>query len=363
MENPQARGGILVVDDAPENIDLIRNVLGEDYRLLVALSGEKALELVRTQTPDLVLLDVVMPGLDGYEVCRRLKLSPRSARLPVIFLTASNRAEDEERGLLEGAVDYITKPIHPPVLLARVRTHLALYNQAEHLEMLVRERTRELYDARLQIVQRLGVAAEFKDNETGMHVMRVGMNSELLGLAAGMSAPEAEILRHAAPMHDIGKIGIPDRILLKPGKLDEEEMRIIRTHTLIGARVLGDAPVEPLRMARQVALTHHEKWNGEGYPAGLAGEDIPLTGRIVAIADVFDALTSERPYKKAWPVQQAVGYIVEAKGTQFDPHLVDCFLRVLPQVSEICRAYQDPEEGGADGVPQMSSSANGEAEA
>jgi len=283
----------------------------------------------------------MMPGMDGYEVCRRLKLDVNLAGIPVIFLTSKSQVDDETRGFALGAVDFIRKPISPPVLKARVATHIALRDQAVHLESLVGERTHELHDTRLQIVERLGVAAEFKDNETGMHVVRMSLISGLVGRGAGMSDAEADTLLHAAPMHDIGKIGIPDRILLKPGKLTEDEWAVMKTHTTIGAQIIGDDEREPLRLARVVALTHHEKWNGTGYPAGLAGEDIPLAGRIVAIADVFDALTSKRPYKEPWPVDRAAETIERDAGEHFDPALVPLFLKALPDAMEIRDHYAD----------------------
>ena len=346
MLSPEDRKCIMVVDDSPENIDVLVNVLSPQYRIKVALNGEKALRLcLEKSLPDLILLDIMMPGMDGYEVCRHIKSKTQTAKIPVIFVTARRDDEDEKKGFDLGAIDYITKPVSPAVVRARVKTHLALYDQANHLDSLVRERTRELQETRLKIVQRLGVAAEFKDNETGMHVVRMSMVSQHLGLAAGMSETEAETLLHAAPMHDIGKIGIPDNILLKPGKLSPEEWKIMKTHTTIGARILGDEQREPLRLARTVALTHHEMWDGKGYPTGLAGQEIPLAGRIVAIADVFDALTSERPYKKAWSVDQAVEFMKKEAGSHFDPDLLSLFLNMVPRAIEIRHQFDDePEE-------------------
>jgi len=350
------RQTILVVDDAPANIDLLVNTLKAEYNVKAATRGERALQIVRSgDPPDMILLDIMMPGMDGFEVCRQLKRDFTTRHIPVIFITAKIGIEDEIRGFDLGAVDYITKPISPPVVLARVRTQLALYDQNRELYRKVREQTARLHETRLRIIQRLGRAAEYKDNETGLHVIRMSHYSRLLGEAIGMSEPEAELLLNAAPMHDIGKIGIPDRILQKPGKLDAEEWAIMQTHSQIGADILGDAgDSDLLEMARIVALTHHEKWDGSGYPNGLAGEDIPRVGRIVAIADVFDALTSERPYKKAWPVEQAVAVLKEGAGSHFDPRLIPPFLDVLPRVLEIKTHYAEetaPNEAVTDGAP------------
>ncbi|HEX8601663.1 MAG TPA: HD domain-containing phosphohydrolase [Pseudoduganella sp.] len=314
---------ILAVDDEASNLQLLRQILQDQYRLLFAKDGARALELARQEHPDLILLDVMMPGMSGHEACRALKADPATAGIPVIFVTALCDADDEVRGFDAGGVDYITKPVSAPVVRARVRTHLSLV------------RLDELKDSRLQIVQRLGLASEYKDNETGMHVIRMSHYARLLGLAAGMSEAEADDLLHAAPMHDVGKIGIPDRILQKPGPLDPDEWEIMKTHATIGADIIGEHPHGMLKLARNIALSHHEKWDGSGYPAGLAGAAIPVEGRICAIADVFDALTSERPYKKAWPVQDAVELLQKQRGAHFDPHLVDLFVGLLPAICAI----------------------------
>ena len=314
---------ILAVDDEASNLQLLRQILQDQYRLLFAKDGARALELARQEHPDLILLDVMMPGMTGHEACRMLKADPATAGIPVIFVTALTDADDEVRGFDAGGVDYITKPVSAPVVRARVRTHLSLV------------RMDELKDSRLQIVQRLGLASEYKDNETGMHVIRMSHYARLLGLAAGMSEAEADDLLHAAPMHDVGKIGIPDRILQKPGPLDPDEWEIMKSHATIGADIIGEHPHGMLKLARNIALSHHEKWDGSGYPAGLAGAAIPIEGRICAIADVFDALTSERPYKKAWPVQEAVELLQKQRGAHFDPHLVDLFVGLLPAICAI----------------------------
>ncbi|WP_374671040.1 two-component system response regulator [Acidovorax temperans] len=320
---PDQRPRLLLVDDEPTNLQVLRHVLQADYRLLFATDGARALQVAREQQPQLILLDIMMPGMDGYAVCRALKADPATAGIPVIFVTALNDSQDETAGFDVGAVDYITKPVSPPVVRARVRTHLSLV------------RMEELRETRLQIVQRLGRAAEYKDNETGMHVIRMSHFSKLLALAAGCSPAWAEDLLNAAPMHDVGKIGIPDAVLRKPGPLDADEWATMRRHPEIGAEIIGEHPSGVLQLAREIALAHHEKWDGSGYPRGLAGEAIPLSARIVAIADVFDALTTRRPYKEPWPVQEAMSHIAAQAGKHFDPALVALFAPLLPQLLEI----------------------------
>jgi putative two-component system response regulator len=323
MTTSMNRPLILAVDDEASNLQLLRQILQDHYRLLFAKDGARALELARQERPDLVLLDVMMPGMSGYEVCAALKAHPVTAAIPVIFVTALTETDDELEGFEAGAVDYITKPVSPPIVRARVRTHLSLV------------RMEELRATRLAIVQRLGLAAEYKDNETGLHVIRMSHFARLLGLAAGMNEHEADDLLHAAPMHDVGKIGIPDRILQKAGPLDPEEWRVMQGHAAIGAEIIGEHVGGMLALARNIALTHHEKWDGSGYPNGLAGATIPLEGRIVAIADVFDALTSRRPYKAAWSEDEALDYLVKQKGQHFDPALVDLFIAQMPAIRTI----------------------------
>jgi len=322
---------ILAVDDEASNLQLLRQILQDHYRLRFAKDGPRALELAREELPDLILLDVMMPGMSGYEVCAALKADPALAAVPVIFVTALNDTADELEGFEAGAVDYITKPVSPPIVRARVRTHLSLV------------RMEELRASRLEIVQRLGLAAEYKDNETGLHVIRMSHFARILGLAAGMTEAEADDLLHAAPMHDVGKIGIPDRVLLKPGPLDADEWQIMQGHALIGAEIIGQHDHGVLALARNIALTHHEKWDGSGYPNGLAGAAIPLEGRICAIADVFDALTSVRPYKKAWTEEEALDFLVKQKGRHFDPVLVDLFLEQMPAIRAIRTRWAEQE--------------------
>jgi putative two-component system response regulator len=323
MSNPVTRPLILAVDDEATNLQLLRQILQEKYRLLFAKDGARALELAHQERPDLVLLDVMMPGMSGYEVCAALKAHPATAAIPVIFVTALTDTDDEVEGFEAGAVDYITKPVSPPLVRARVKTHLSLV------------RMEELRATRLAIVQRLGLAAEYKDNETGLHVIRMSHYARLLGVAAGMNEHEADDLLHAAPMHDVGKIGIPDRILQKAGPLDPDEWKVMQSHATIGGEIIGEHGGGMLALARNIALTHHEKWDGSGYPEGLAGERIPLEGRIVAIADVFDALTSKRPYKAAWSEEEALDYLRKQKGQHFDPALVDLFIEQMPAIRKI----------------------------
>ena len=333
---------LLIVDDTPENIDVLRGILKQDYKIKVASNGEKALRIAQSESaPDLILLDIMMPEMDGYEVCKRLKTNYATAKIPVIFVTAKDETADESLGFDIGAVDYITKPVSPPLVLRRVRTQLSLYDEKRLLDEVVKERTKELDQTRLQIIQRLGRAAEYKDNETGMHVIRMSHYSKLLGLANGMPEEEADLLLNAAPMHDIGKIGIPDKILLKPGKLDEHEWKIMKTHPQMGADILGSDNSVLLNLARDIALTHHEKWDGSGYPNGLKGEEIPLHARIVAIADTFDALTTVRPYKHAWLVADAIDLLKQEAGSHFDPELMDKFLSIMPQIIEIKDQYAE----------------------
>lgn len=326
---PDTRPRILLVDDQVTNLQVLRHILQADYRLLIATDGPRALQIARQQRPDLILQDIMMPGMDGYEVCRTLKQDPQTAHIPLIFVTALSDARDEAQGFDAGAVDYITKPVSPPIVRARVRTHLSLVSAAE------------LRDTRLQIVRTLGRAAEYRDNETGMHVIRMSYFAHHLALAAGFDAARAEDMLNAAPMHDVGKIGIPDQVLLKPGPYDEAEWAIMRRHPEMGAQIIGEHPSGVLRLARSIALTHHEKWDGSGYPYGLAGEAIPIEGRIVALADVFDALTATRPYKKAWAVEEALAHIAAQAGKHFDPTLVPLFLALEPQLRAIRAQWAD----------------------
>ena len=327
MEAHDKRCTVLIVDDTPDNISLLKAALMEEYSIKVATRGLKAIEIARAMPVDLILLDVMMPEMDGFETCRRLKADPLTRKIPVIFITARGEIDDETKGFACGGVDYITKPISASIVRARTKTHLALYDQNRALEIRVQERTAELKESRLEILNRLGRAAEYRDNETGLHVVRMSRFCKIIGLQYGLPEEEAELLLNVAPMHDIGKIGIPDRVLLKPGRLDPEERAIIETHCEIGRQIIGTHSSDLL--------------NGSGYPRGLAGSEIPLFSRILAVADVFDALTSVRPYKKAWTVEDAVAEITLCSGSHFDPSLVQAFLNCLPKIVEVKQQFAD----------------------
>ena len=320
---------VLIVDDEPTNLRVLNQILNDTYKLIFAKSGEEALRLIEKERPDLILLDVMMPGLTGYEVCEHLKQQKKFESIPIIFITALSDPDDEAKGLNLGAVDYISKPISPAVVKARVKTHLSLVG------------AEEIRRTRLQVIQRLGRASEYKDNETGMHVMRMSHFARIIALGYGFSHEEADNLFNAAPMHDIGKIGIPDSIMLKPGKLTQEEFAIMKTHPEIGAEILGESDSDLIELAKLVSMTHHEKFDGSGYPKQLKGEDIPIEGRIVALADVFDALTSVRPYKDAWTIEAAMDLIHSEKGKHFDPQLVEIFEQQLEQIIEIKERWKD----------------------
>ncbi len=329
-QHRDSRPTLLVVDDEPVNLQVLRQILQHDYQLIFARDGEKALALAQSERPHLILLDIMMPGLTGLQTCERLKQNPQTQAIPVIFVTALADDQDETEGFSVGCVDYITKPVSAPIVLARVKAHLSLVS-AEVLR-----------ETRLQIIQRLGRAAEYKDNETGLHVIRMSHFAREIALAAGMGVADAEEIFNAAPMHDVGKIGIPDAILQKPGKLTPEEWAIMQQHTSIGAEIIGDDKSSLLQLAGVIALCHHEKWDGSGYPRGLVGEEIPIAARIIALADVFDALTSIRPYKKAWSIDEATQYILDQSTKQFDPELVAAYQKALPKILEIREQLLDP---------------------
>jgi len=334
---------ILVVDDTSENIDLLNNILHDTYRVKAAINGMQALKILeKDPTIDMILLDIMMPGMDGYEVCKRVKADPKLSNIPVIFVTALSEQEDEQKGLDLGAVDYITKPINPAIALSRIKTHLALHNQTRELEKLVEIRTKELKESRLSIIRQLGRAAEFRDNETGLHVIRMSHYTHLIAKSiVGEENEWSELLFQASVMHDIGKIGIPDSILLKPSKLDANEWELMKKHSEFGAAIIGEHDSKLLQMAKEIALTHHEKWDGSGYPLGLSGSDIPLSGRVVAIADVFDALTTKRPYKEAWEVEKAIDFINRNRSKHFDPTVVEHFHKVLPEMLKIKEKFAE----------------------
>lgn len=344
---------ILVVDDEPVNVCLLNSILGvEGYLNVVSTSDSREVErLYRRHKVDLLLLDINMPHMDGFDVMARLKAEHGDDLAPILMLTAQSAQEFRIKALQGGARDYVAKPFDRFELAMRMRNllemrmaHKCLQQQNTLLEERVLERTLQLQDTRLQVVRRLGRAAEYRDNETGMHILRMSKVSALLGRAIGLSEEQCELLLHASPMHDIGKIGIPDQILLKPGKLDADEWRIMQGHARIGADILSGDDSDMMAMASEIALTHHEKWNGSGYPNGFSGEQIPLVGRIVAVADVFDALTSVRPYKHAWPVDEAVAYMEKEAGHHFQPLLIKLFMENLPEILAINAEYAEPDE-------------------
>lgn len=341
---------IFAIDDEPANLKLIDRILhNRGYRNVVTESDpRRALTRYHDVRPDLILLDIYMPGLDGYGVIEALKSLDDPVLPPIVMLTAQHGRDNLVQALAAGARDFIAKPFDRTELLMRVRNlleaHLAhslMHQQKQVLESMVRSRTDELRRTRLQVVQRLGMAAEHRDEETGSHILRMSHVCALLARGIGWSEAECELILHASPMHDVGKIGIPDAILLKPGAFEPEEWRIMKTHTEIGRKLLDGDDSELMRMARDIAYTHHEKWDGSGYPRGLAGAAIPIAGRIAAISDVFDALTSERPYKRAWPVKKALKLLRDNRGRHFDPALVDVFFDHLPDILDIRARYTD----------------------
>lgn len=310
------------------------------------------LQAYKESPPDLILLDINMPYLDGYQVMEQLHALNDPLLPPIVILTAQHSKEYLLRALRCGARDFISKPFDQNELLMRVRNlldahiaHRMIHNHKDVLEQMVQERTEELHHTRLQIVQRLGKAAEYRDEETGYHILRMSHICVILAQGLGWDDAQCDLILNASPMHDIGKIAIPDAILQKPGKLTPEEWEIMKSHAAVGGRLLENDDSDLMRMASEIAYSHHEKWDGSGYPDGLSGENIPLGARIAALADVFDALTSKRPYKKAWSVEAAVKLIRENRGQHFDPGLVDIFLRELPRIIAIKHQYADPELG------------------
>jgi putative two-component system response regulator len=346
----QAR--IFVIDDETANLKLLGKLLAsQDTRQLVLIQDPReVLERYREARPDLILLDINMPHLDGYQVMAQLKALDDPLLPPIVILTAQHDHDHQVKALASGARDFIGKPFDRTELLMRVRNlldaqlaHRMVHDQRAALEHMVRMRTDALNHSRLEVVLRLGRAAEYRDNETGLHIIRMSQYSALLAKSLGWSDENCELMLHASPMHDVGKIGIPDAILLKPGKFEPPEWDTMKTHVNIGADILEGGDSELLRLARLIAQHHHEKWDGSGYPAGLACESIPQAGRIVALADVFDALTSARPYKRAWTVEDAVAFIDDNAGIHFDPEVVAHFHQCLPQILAIRERHMEPE--------------------
>ncbi len=329
---------ILIVDDEPINVRLLEHMLHRQnsFHVISTTDSREALRLFEREAPDLVLLDIMMPHLNGYDVMQQLRkvISP-SDYLPIVVLSADVSPATKQRALSSGAKDFLQKPFEPTELMLRLNNllesryfHLQLRDQNQKLEYRVQERTRELNQSQVEILQRLARAADFRDDDTGRHTYRVGRTAALLSQTMNWPAERTTLLERTAPLHDVGKIGISDDILLKGAPLSDEEFDVMKTHTTIGGALLSGGNSELLKMAQNIALTHHERWNGRGYPFNLSGEEIPIEGRIVAIADVFDALTHERPYKKAWPVSQAVEEIQHQSGRHFDPAVVAAFLEL-----------------------------------
>lgn len=360
------RPTVLVVDDTPDNLSLMSGLLRELYRVQVANSGERALKLVQTgPQPDLILLDIMMPGLSGYDVCEALKADASTRDIPIIFLTAMAATQDEKKGLDMGAVDFITKPVNPPIVLSRVATQLKvkaasdfLRDQNAYLEAEVKRRTEEL--AAIQDVTILAMAslAETRDNDTGNHIRRTQHYIKTLAnhlkdhprFRHFLTEKTIDSLFKSAPLHDIGKVGIPDRILLKPGKFTPEEFEIMKSHCSLGRDAIQHAEdqlglkVEFLQLAKEIAYSHQEKWDGSGYPEGIGGDDIPIAARLMAVADVYDALISRRVYKDGMPHEKAVEIIVEGRGSHFDPDIADAFFVLSEEFRSIAARYADDDE-------------------
>jgi putative two-component system response regulator len=363
--NAEEKPTILVVDDTPDNLTLVSNLLKKDYRVRVAISGEKALKIALSEAPpDLILLDVMMPVMDGYEVCQQLRSNALTAHIPIIFLTAKSEVEDERKGLSLGASDYITKPISPPILEARVKTHLAakaysdfLTDKTAYLESEVARRTREISAIQDVTIQAMASLAETRDSDTGNHIRRTQGYVKALGsklkthprFSTFLTDAMIEIIFKSAPLHDIGKVGIPDRILLKPGRFEPEEFEIMKTHTTLGRDAIQAAEnslglkVEFLSVAKEIAYGHQEKWDGSGYPENVRGDDIPVSARIMAVADVYDALISRRVYKESMSHEKAITIITEGRGTHFDPDMVDAFLSIQDEIRTIANRYADSD--------------------
>lgn len=356
--NKAVKPSILIVDDEPFYLELLVNALSNDYTISVAKNGEQALRRVLSgDRPDLIMLDVVMPEMDGYEACRRLKENPLTAEIPVIFLTAKSEVTDEVKGFELGAVDYITKPISIPILQSRTKTHLALAEQRIHLEHLVAKRTEQLERTKDAVVYSMGALAEARDEETGAHVLRTREYVKVLAKTLACHRRYSKVLNErtinlisrAAPLHDIGKVGVPDRVLQKRGALSKEEREQMDQHVIYGRDAISNAEqhvgaTEFTAVAKDIAYSHHEKWDGTGYPLGLSGEKIPLPARMMALADVYDALVSRRYYKPPIPHAEAMTQIVQKSGTHFDPDLVDAFVECSQSFRDIAERYRDDSE-------------------
>jgi putative two-component system response regulator len=347
----QARGvRVLVIDDDAASLKLVERILGmSGFPPPTLVADARTLpQVCAEQVFDVVLLDLEMPQVDGWQAMELLATCYGDDAPPVIVLTAEARRSVQVKALSLGACDFLAKPFDVGELLVRIRKHAGahqarrmLHEQKGELESMVQQRTHEVRQSRLEVVQLLGRAAEFRDNETGAHILRMSHVSALLAERMGWSAADCELMLNASPLHDIGKIAIPDSILLKPGPLTAEERACMETHTLKGAAILRASGNDLISLAAEVALSHHEKWDGSGYPHALKAKAIPESARIVAVADVFDALTSKRPYKPAWPVERAVDYIGQQSGLAFDPVVVEAFGASIDDALEIRQQFSD----------------------
>jgi putative two-component system response regulator len=336
---------ILVVDDNPTNLRLLEIILRKEYEVISTTDSAKAIEICNREHIDLILLDIMMPEIDGYDVCKNLKEYEKTKNIPIIFVTAKNEIEDEKKGLNLGAVDYITKPISSAIILARVRNHIHLHLYQEHLEELVTQRTRQLRVGYIDTVYRLTLASEYKDEETGAHIKRISYYTKELSQQMGMDSDFCDSIFYASPMHDIGKIAILDSILLKNGPLGDDEWKTMKTHAEIGAKILEGSESPLLRMAVDIAKCHHERWDGSGYPRGLKSKEIPITSRIMNIADQYDALRSKRPYKPSFDQKKAVSIITKGDGRtmphHFDPEILAAFKKSVNIFADIFEEQKD----------------------
>lgn len=347
---------VLIADDSSLNIDLLIATLGNDFNINIAMDGKAALKSVAENPPDLILLDILMPGMDGYDVCKKLKQNPETAKIPIIFLTGLNDHQNESRGLALGAVDYIHKPFNPMLVKARLKNHLALKIYQDHLEDLVKTRTRQIELTQEMAFKAIGTLVECNNPETGGHIRRTQNYVRLLANSLKnhpvygdfFTDETVDLLYKSAPLHDIGKIGVPDIILLKPTKLLKSEFEVIKRHTTYGYKAIlaserdySEENINFMRFAKELTRTHHERWDGSGYPQGLKGEKTPISGRLMAIADVYDALISRRVYKPPFKHKTAIDIIHQGKGTHFDPHMVDAFMDLEDQFRQIGLRFAD----------------------
>jgi len=350
-ENDILKAKILIVDDEESSVKLVEDIFRKAgyNNITTTRDSRKAIDLYKELDPDLLVLDLVMPHMDGFQIMNQLKEINPDSYLPIVILTNESDQDVRFKALESGAKDFLNKPYDRVEVLIRFRNLIEvrmLQNQVQNQNRLLEEkvnlRTRELNETQQDVIHRLARAIEYRDSETGLHIIRMSHYTAFLAKKAGLNKDDCELILTASPLHDIGKIGIPDSILQKPGRLSDEEWEIMKTHTTIGAELLSGSNSKFMRMAREIAISHHEKWDGTGYPYGLKGEEIPLVGRICGITDVFDALMTIRPYKVAWPVDKTMDEIKQGRGNHFDPHLVDCFIEILPDIRKVRDKYIDP---------------------